>query len=141
MFALIFNLELLREEWDELLHKSQNMLFFSMKEEFGQLKKEFELWKSEKSEMEIHLEQTMVYFLYTYFPGSVYDGQLFAKAQMAVYCTWMIELLWMAQWLTNGKKLSFEEMIELLYRFSREIEHSDENLETLDHMMMKKWLI
>lgn len=141
MFPLIYELELLREEWDDLLHKSQNMLFFSMKEEFAQLKKEFDLWKSEKPEMEIHLEQIMVYFLYTYFPGSVYDGQLFAKAQMAVYCTWMIELLWMAKWLTNGKKLNLEEMTELLYRFSREIEHSDENLETIDQIMIKKWLI
>ncbi|MBQ8518626.1 MAG: hypothetical protein IJ455_03335 [Agathobacter sp.] len=60
---------------------------------------------------------------------------------MAVYCTWMIELLWMAKWLTNGKKLNLEEMTELLYRFSREIEHSDENLETIDQIMIKKWLI
>ena len=141
VFPLIYKLELLREEWDALLHKSQDMLFFSMKENFGQLKQEFDLWKAENLETEIHLEQIMVYFLYTYFPGSVYDGQLFAKAQMAVYCTWMIELLWMAKWLMNGKKLDLEEMTELLYRFSREIEHSDENLEKLDTMMRKKWLI
>ena len=141
VFPLIYKLELLREEWDALLHKSQDMLFFSMKENFGQLKQAFDLWKSENLETEIHLEQIMVYFLYTYFPGSVYDGQLFAKAQMAVYCTWMIELLWMAKWLMNGKKLDLEEMTELLYRFSREIEHSDENLEKLDTMMRKKWLI
>lgn len=141
MFPLIYDLELLREEWDALLHKSQDMLFFSMKEGFGQLKTEFDLWKSENPDVEIHLEQIMVYFLYTYFPGSVYDGQLFAKAQMAVYCTWMIELLWMARWLMNGKKINLDEMTELLYRFSREIEHSDENLEALDNMMIKKWFI
>lgn len=141
VFPLIYKLELLREEWDALLHKSQDMLFFSMKGNFGQLKQEFDLWKAGNLETEIHLEQIMVYFLYTYFPGSVYDGQLFAKAQMAVYCTWMIELLWMAKWLMNGKILDLEEMTELLYRFSREIEHSDENLEKLDTMMRKKWLI
>ena len=71
----------------------------------------------------------------------MYDGQLFAKAQMAVYCTWMIELLWMARWIMNGKKLSMAEMTELLYRFCREIEHSDENLEVLDEMMIKKWFL
>jgi len=141
MFPLIYDLELLREEWDELLHKSQDMLFFSMQEPYAQLKKDFDNWKQENPDMEIHLEQIMVYFLYTYFPGSVYDGQLFAKAQMAVYCTWMIELLWMARWLMNGRALSLDEMIELFYRFCREIEHSDENLESLDKMMIKKWLI
>lgn len=141
MFPLIYDLELLRDEWDELLHRSQDMLFFTTQESFGQLKTEFDQWKQEHPDMEIHLEQIMVYFLYTYFPGSVYDGQLFAKAQMAVYCTWMIELLWMARWLMNGRAITLDEMTVLLYRFSREIEHSDENLEKLDEMMIKKWLI
>ena len=141
MFPLIYDLELLRDEWDELLHRSQDMLFFTTQESFGQLKTEFDQWKHEHPDTEIHLEQIMVYFLYTYFPGSVYDGQLFAKAQMAVYCTWMIELLWMARWLMNGRAITLDEMTELLYRFSREIEHSDENLEKLDEMMIKKWLI
>ncbi len=140
VFPLLYELEVLREEWNELLQKSQTVLFAS-EEDFGTIQKEFTLWKMANTDMEIHMEQIVVYFLYTYFPGSVYDGQLFAKAQMAVYCTWMIELLWMARWHMNGKTLSFEEMIELLYRFSREIEHSDENLECLDEMMMKKWLI
>ena len=140
VFPLLYELEVLRDEWNELLQKSQTVLFAS-EEEFGTIQKEFMLWKMANTDMEIHMEQIVVYFLYTYFPGSVYDGQLFAKAQMAVYCTWMIELLWMARWHMNGKMLSFEEMIELLYRFSREIEHSDENLECLDEMMMKKWLI
>ena len=140
MFPLIYELELLRDEWHMLLKKSQETLFFS-EESFGVQRKEFELWKMTYPEIEVHLEQILVYFLYTYFPGSVYDGQLFAKAQMAVYCTGMIELLWMARWLMNDKKLNRDEMIELLYRFSREIEHSDENLECLDEMMIKKWLI
>ena len=53
---------------------------------------------------------------------------------MAVYCTWMISLLWMARWSMNGKSLSFDEMIEILYRFSREIEHSDVNLNRLEKL-------
>lgn len=141
MFPKIYELELLRDEWDALLHKSQDMLFFTLQEDYAQLKADFDQWKKENPDMEIHLEQIFLYFLYTYFPGSVYDGQLFAKAQMSIYCTWMIELLWMARWLMNGKSITFEEMVELLYRFCREIEHSDENLEALDEMMIKKWLI
>ena len=140
-FPIIYELELLREEWHALLLKSQETLFGLEEGEFAARKREFDLWKQENTDIEIHLEQIMVYFLYTYFPGSVYDGQLFAKAQMSVYCTWMIELLWMARWLMNGKQLNLEEMTELLYRFSREIEHSDENLEALDEIMRKKWFI
>ena len=141
MFPLLYELEILREEWKELLHKSQNLLFYSMQESFAALKIEFDLWQKENPEIEIHLEQILVYFLYTYYPGSVYDGKLFAKVQMAVYCTWMIQLLWMARWIRNGRKLESAEMTEILYRFSREIEHSHENLEKLDKMMGKKWLL
>ena len=141
MFPLIYELELLRDEWDELLHASQKVLFFNDKASFGELKTSFDIWKKENPEMEVHIEQIVVYFLYTYFPGSVYDGQLFAKVQMSVYCTWMIELLWMARWIENEKTITMDEMTELFYRFCREIEHSDENLEILDEIMTKKWLI
>lgn len=141
MFPLIYELELLREDWDALLRKSQEALGLNQDGVFSEYRKAFLEWKMADPNMEIHSEQILLYFLFTYFPGSVYDGQLFAKAQMAVYCTWMIELLWMARWIMNGKKLSMAEMTELLYRFCREIEHSDENLEKLDEIMIKKWLI
>ena len=141
MFPLIYDLELLRDEWATLLHTSQDALLSSEEGVFAEEKREFDLWKKKNLDTEIHLEQILVYFLYTYFPASVYDGQIFAKAQMAVYCTWMIELLWMARWKMNDKRIELYEMTELLYRFSREIEHSDENLEALDEMMIKKWLI
>lgn len=141
MFDKLYELEFLRDDWEEMLHKTQNMLFFTMKESYGQLRKEFENWKGKNPNIDIHLEQIFVYFLFTYFPGAVYDGEIFAKAQMAVYCTWMVELFWMARWLSNGKMLAFEEMTEMLYRFSREVEHSDENLIYLDKIMKKKWIL
>ena len=101
----------------------------------------FENYKKEHTEIDIHLEQILVYFLFTYFPGAVYDGMVFAKVQMAVYCTWMVEILWMAEWISNEKFLEKQKIIQLLYRFSREVEHSDENLTKLDKMMEKKYLL
>ena len=141
MFDKLYRLEQLRDDWDEVLHKTQNTLFFTMQESYAQLRKEFEAYKTEHPEIDVHLEQILVYFLFTYFPGAVYDGAVFAKAQMAVYCTWMIDLLWMADWLSNGRVLEKQNMTNLLYRFSREVEHSDENLQKLDRMMEKKYLI
>ena len=58
---------------------------------------------------------------------------------MAVYCTWMIYELWMARFLRNDKSLDLEEMINLVYLFSREVEHSDQNLEYIEKMMKKPW--
>lgn len=141
MFDKLYKLELLRDDWSDILHKTQDMLFFTMQESYAELRNGFLDWKKENPDIDIHLEQIFVYFLFTYFPGAVYDGKIFAKAQMAVYCTWMVELLWMARWLMNGKQLNLEEMTELLYRFSREVEHSDINLTKLDKMMEKKWIL
>ena len=141
LYEKIYKLEVLRDDWEDVLHKTQNTLFFTMQESYGILRKEFEAYKKEHMDIDIHLEQILVYFLFTYFPGAVYDGMVFAKAQMAVYCTWMVELLWMAEWLSSGKRLEKQKMIELLYRFSREVEHSDENLKKLDKMMERKYLL
>lgn len=141
MFGKLYKLEVLREDWEDVLHKTQNTLFFTMQESYGELREAFEQYKKEHADIDIHLEQILVYFLFTYFPGAVYDGMVFAKAQMAVYCTWMVELLWMTDWLLNGKILDKERMTELLYRFSREVEHSDENLTKLDKIMEKKYLL
>ena len=141
LFDLLYELELLRDDWNGVLDKTKDTLFCSGAEFFAKMKEEFAAWKEQNPEIDIQLEQIMVYFLFTYYPGAVYDGAIFAKAQMAVFCTWMVELLWMAHWLNHGKQLSFGERIKLLYRFSREVEHSDENLTKIDKIMGKKLII
>ena len=141
MFDKLYELELLREEWDMLLQESEVMLYGKWDRDYQEIAEEFETWAKEHTDMEIHLEQLLVYFLFTYFPGAVYDGEIYAKVQMAVYCTWMIRELWMARWLKNEKSLDLEEMTDLVYRFSREVEHSDENLKRVEKMMEKKWFL
>lgn len=141
MFQKLYKLEVLREEWLETLNVTEKALFSNTQKSYIQLKKEFDVWKKQNLNLDIHMEQILVYFLFTYFPGAVYDGEVFAKAQMSVYLTWMVELLWMARWILNGKQLELEEMIQLLYCFSREVEHSDENLVKIDKILSKKWIL
>ena len=167
MFQHLYELELLREEWGILLKETEDLLYRD-KESYGKMKEEFQNYLktmevSEKqnnkeangntiSENEyldintkinisIHLEQLLVYFLFTYFPGAVYDGEIYAKVQLAVYCVWMIWEIWMARWLKNEKNLDLEEMTELVYRFSREVEHSDLNLREIEKILSKKWFL
>ena len=44
----------------------------------------------------------------------------------------------MARWLKNEEKLTQEEIVDLTYRFSREVEHSDENLKLAESWMKEK---
>ena len=141
MFDKLYELELLREDWDMLLQETEVTLYGKGECAYHERLTEFESWAKEYTDIEIHLEQLLVYFLFTYFPGAVYDGEVYSKVQMAVYCTWIIHELWMAKWLKNDKVLDLEEMTDLLYRFSREVEHSDENLMRIDKIMRKKWFL
>lgn len=140
MFKHLYELELLREEWGVLLKETEDFLYQN-KEAYSKNKQAFiEYWKGYKP-IEIHLEQLLVYFLFTYFPGAVYDGEIYAKVQLSVYCVWMIWEIWMARWLKNEKSITLEEMTELVYRFSREVEHSDLNLGKLERILSKKWFL
>ena len=141
LFDKLYELELLREEWNMLLLESEVMLYCSLEQEYSKNVVDFSVWAGEHADLEIRLEQLLVYFIFTYFPGAVYDGEIYAKVQMGVYCTWMIHELWMAKWLKNGKTLDEEELIDLVYRFSREVEHSDVNLKHVEKIMEKKWFL
>ena len=147
MFKHLYELELLREEWGILLKETEDLLYQN-KEAYHKTKEEFQTYLTTmeasadtKISPTIHLEQLLVYFLFTYFPGAVYDGEIYAKVQLAVYCVWMIWEIWMARWLKNEKSLILEEMTELVYRFSREVEHSDLNLREIEKILSKKWFL
>ncbi len=139
-YMRLYKLERLRKEWDILLRESEMLLYGSGEGAYKENLASFKKWAEIHTDIDIHIEQLLVYFLFTYLPGAVYDGRIYAKVQMAVYCTWMIYELWMARWLRNEKSLDLEEMTNLVYLFSREVEHSDKNLEHVEEMMKRPWL-
>lgn len=140
MFSHLYKLELLHEEWRVLLDETKDLLYNDT-QTYREVHDAFHSCRKADAELDICLEQLLVYFLFTYFPGAVYDGEIYAKAQFAVYCVWMIRELWMGRWVKNEKTLDLEEMTELVYRFSREVEHSDLNLKTIEKIMEKKWFL
>lgn len=82
--------------------------------------------------IEIEKEQLFVYFIYSYFCGCVYDGDALAKFKIALINTFIIEEMWFAKWIINGKKISRDELYQITYTYAREIEHSDMNLDALE---------
>ena len=86
------------------------------------------------------LEQILVYFIATYFCGAVYDGRVWGKARMAAVSAFLIAELWKARWLKNEEALDISDMTEILYRYSRELEHSDLNLERMERIMERRGL-
>lgn len=141
MFSLLHKLELLKENWYVSLKETEQLLYQNQ-ETYSGTCKEFDEWKKENLPgWEIQREQLLVYFIFTYFCGAVYDGRVYAKVQMAAASLFYMEQMLMARWIKNEKELNQEDIQDIVYRYSREVEHSDQNLENLEKMMEEEaWL-
>lgn len=80
---------------------------------------------------EIPSEQILMFFIYTYFLGSVYDDCVYSKLALSVYSVIWINIIFM-----SGSCHTLDEYIRVAYRYAREVEHSDINLNTLDEIWM-----
>ena len=139
---IIPKMEVLRPEWHDFLKENLQALYHSTvtpdtpqpadKPLYYQHLADFQ---SVYPDWNIQEEQLLVYWIYTYFCGAVYDGEIFAKVKMAVVCTLLIHQLDMGTYLKNGRVFCLEDQINICYRFSRELEHSDLNLNAFEDLL------
>ena len=133
LYRKLHTLELLRDDWELLVYETEAMLYENTWEVYDGMKREFADWLTEyRPEWEIQCEQILVYFLSTYFCGAVYDGEADKKVQLALNSVCLIRELLLGRFLKNEKCLTMEDVTEIVYRYSREIEHSDPNLEAVE---------
>lgn len=138
LFQKLYRLEVLKEDWRRALYESELLLYREGNEAYNEKCRKYEQWMDEQiPDWKMKCEQLFVYFLYTYFCGAVYDARVYGKAQMAAVSVLLISELWKARWIRNEGYLDLEDMTEIVYRYSRELEHSDENLELFEMMMEK----
>ena len=81
-------------------------------------------------------EKFLMYFLYVYFLGGVYDGQIETKVKFAIL-SWLVVREWAIARKEKMGKILLDDWIELSSHYSREIEHSEENLEMIEKMIEK----
>ena len=124
-------MEVLRPGWHEYLEETLVPLYGHTSDD----SKMCDSFIMAYPDWQIQEEQLLLYWIYTYFCGAVYDGHIFAKVKMAIVCTFMIHDLAVGTYLKNGGTFSFDEMVSICYRFSRELEHSDLNLNKFEELM------
>lgn len=124
--------EVLDEEWYTDRQKWKTMLYQSCPESYQTWKRTFRQQEVISSE---EYEQMMVYYLFTYFCGAVYDGDALAKTKMAVVSTLIWEEIVFARWIEQCFHVSFEDKLRAAWRYSRELEHSDPNLIQMENLM------
>ncbi len=122
-FSVFQNLEILKPDWKTYLNERKKVAFASKDtSQVNEIDKECEdIW-----------EQIMVYFVYTYFCGAVYDGRAYTRMKFSAFSTIMIRELSKSLWISNQRtceepKKFVQDIAEVTRRYAREMEHSDFN--------------
>lgn len=133
IFKYLYQMEVLNDEWEVDVDQASLALYGQDVSHYENLLTEFNHWLQQyKPNWHIQCEQIVVYFLATYLCGAVYDGWVAAKVKMSVTSIFYIHRMLLAQWIKQGKDLSDHDIIRMVYRYSRELEHSDINLDELE---------
>lgn len=70
------------------------------------------------------LENLLIYLIYGYFMLALYSKDLNKQVNKVVITYSMIKMLLLGRWYKNNKNLTEEDFVEVLYVFSRVIEHN-----------------
>lgn len=139
-FDTFQKLEVLRPDWSRYLKETRTLLFGGGNAAYEENRKQYfrELDEAHMLPvLEQRMEQTAVYFLFTYFCGAVYDGNAYARVKLAAMSTvWIGEML-LAYWIRDHRRPDFDETVRTAWRYSRETEHSDINLNILEDVFTK----
>ena len=124
-------LEVLRESWPELLEQTY--------ENVGNRQLEAQ-WRNPEgdADLDIIAEHLMIYFVFTYFCGAVYDEEAHSKMKFSIIGTLMILETAKTLWAENREAGKMAAILEAAKRYSREVEHSDENIELLEKLSRRE---
>ncbi len=141
LFRVFGKLEVLKTEWPRYVKKAELALYGDGQYSYEDCRKKFHKMVGAKSDChevwDGWLEHLMVYFVYVYFCGAVYDGNILGKMHTAVASTLLIQELSIARWKEQGENFGFMDMVDIAHRVSREIEHSDLNLDRMEKLCEK----
>ena len=136
-------LERLRPTWDKVLGDADRWLYQGNEENYRQICEEFHRMygalSDHKEEWENLSEQLLMFFVYTYFCGAVYDDMVCSKMELALFSVRWIQEFLITRWLENGKQLSMQDVEQISCWYAREIEHSDDNLNALEDWLFETY--
>jgi len=136
-------LERLRPTWDKVLDDADRWLYQGNEENYRQICEEFHRMygalSDHKEEWENLGEQLLMFFVYTYFCGAVYDDMVCSKMELALFSVRWIQEFLITRWLENGKQLSMQDVEQMSCWYAREIEHSDDNLNALEDWLFETY--
>ncbi len=140
-FSVFYKMEHLHSKWTKRLDDTWKVLYEKGESYYRDIWNQFHIaygyHSVNKKEWERTGEQLLMFFVYTYFCGAVYDDMIYTKIALSVFSVVWIQEFFMVLWITRQGKVSMGEMIETAYSYAREVEHSDLNLDILEEWLDK----
>lgn len=131
LFSLFDQLEVLRDDWIPYLHNARKTLENAPAPGKEAERRFHDLFS------DVVEEQLLVYFVFTYFCGAVYNGNAYGKMKFSIAGMILIREMVRAEWLA-GKSCDMSCMIRTAWRYAREVEHSDYNKTTMEHLLISE---
>lgn len=122
-------LENIKKEWKELLQAGKDLLNDEdVCQSYESAGREFSAYYQER---EYEFEHILVYYIFNYFLGASYDRDALTKVKFAVVSYLVIMELDTALWLKQAKQFTNEDQVRVAHAYSKEVEHSYNNFESL----------
>ncbi len=106
----LLKLEVLEESWHETIRETISYWNSNPAKQFSE-------------DATFVFEKILISLLFNYFCGAIYDGQIYARAMIAIMSTHWIMMIQAAH--------PNMDLAQNIYLYSREVEHSDTNVNTL----------
>lgn len=129
MMRLLTTLEPVLQRWEEKQGKICRSLYHRRTmEEYETLEQDFTEISSQYEKEWINL---FLYFIHTYLPGACYDEDVYDKVKLAVFSVVIIREWCLFRYGKTGT-MDRDTIVAAAYRYAREVENSDENLDCLE---------
>jgi lysine-N-methylase len=126
ILSFIDGLEIINEKWTALHTNTVDYIQKTGQDEYAADHEEFAGYFEKYSYVFEHLA---VYYVYRYFMKVVFDGDIYSKAVICAVCVLVTMEMNVAYWKKNNKSFKLEDEIKIIYLYSKEIEHCEENMQ------------
>ena len=133
---LFGELEVLDATWKESYHKVRDFFSPMSEEQYLAAHQEFALYSKDRT---YEYEHIMVYFITRYFMKAFYDYNVLGKVKLAITSFLVIRDMEVEKYFANqgeGKRYTLADRIEIIRIYSKEVEHSEENVESIEEMFL-----
>ncbi len=123
------DMEVLNDRWEKMLSDMSEIFHDNMdNEKYHEIQEEF---MTAMIGREYEYKNFITYLVFRYFAKSVYDYDVVGKAKMFIANYFILRQMDMLVWYKKRRQFTFEDRIDTVHIFSRQVEYSEENMESL----------